>query len=67
MEEGSTWSVRDAKGLDNNNYFHYLHHRSFTVNFGVEVVPLDMWFGSFYDGSPEARAKMLADRKKEVE
>jgi len=27
-----------------DNYFHYLHHRFFTVNFGVEAFPLDWWF-----------------------
>ena len=52
------------RGLGNNNYFHYLHHRFFTVNYGVESVPLDKWFGFFHDGSPEAHAAMLARRKK---
>jgi sterol desaturase/sphingolipid hydroxylase (fatty acid hydroxylase superfamily) len=47
-----------------DNYFNYLHHRFFTVNYGVEMVPLDKWFGSFHDGSPEAHKAMLARRKK---
>jgi sterol desaturase/sphingolipid hydroxylase (fatty acid hydroxylase superfamily) len=51
-------------GLPNDQYFHYLHHRLFTVNFGNEAVPLDKWFGSFHDGSPEAQAAMLARRAK---
>ena len=52
------------RGLMADNYFHYLHHRYFTVNFGHEAVPLDKWFGSFHDGSPEAHAAMLARRSK---
>ena len=50
-----------------DNYFHYLHHRYFTVNFGHESVPLDKWFGSFHDGSPEAHEMMLARRKIQLE
>jgi sterol desaturase/sphingolipid hydroxylase (fatty acid hydroxylase superfamily) len=56
--------TKDEKGLMADNFFHYLHHRFFTVNYGVESVPLDKWFGSFHDGSPEAHAAMLARRKK---
>jgi len=46
------------RGLMNDQYFHYLHHRYFTVNFGGEAVPLDQWFGTFHDGSPEAHRAM---------
>ena len=45
-------------------YFHYLHHKYFTVNYGNEGVPLDQWFGSFHDGSPEAHAAMMARRRR---
>ncbi|MEI6388021.1 MAG: sterol desaturase family protein [Spirochaetota bacterium] len=55
---------KSERGMSADNYFHYLHHRRFTVNFGVEVVPLDKWFGSFYDGSPEADAALAAKRGK---
>jgi len=58
--------TKGEKGLQADNYFHYLHHRYFTVNFGVEAVPLDKWFGSFHDGSAEAHAAMLAQRKKKT-
>jgi sterol desaturase/sphingolipid hydroxylase (fatty acid hydroxylase superfamily) len=51
------------RGLMADSYFHYLHHRFFTVNYGVESVPLDKWFGSFHDGSPQAHAAMLARRR----
>jgi sterol desaturase/sphingolipid hydroxylase (fatty acid hydroxylase superfamily) len=56
--------TKDERGLMADNYFHYLHHRFFTVNYGVESVPLDKWFGSFHDGSPEAHEAMMARRRK---
>ena len=56
--------IKGESGLANSNFFHYLHHRFFTVNYGNESVPLDKWFGSFHDGSPEAHAAMLARRRK---
>ena len=45
-----------------SDFFHYLHHRHFECNYGNEGVPLDKWFGSFHDGSPEAHALMRARR-----
>jgi len=56
--------TKEERGLMADNYFHYFHHRCFTVNDGVESVPLDKWFGSFHDGSPEAHAPILARRSK---
>ena len=56
--------TKEEHGLKADTYFHYLHHRFFTVNFGTEVVPFDKWFGSFHDGSPEAQAAMMAKRSK---
>jgi sterol desaturase/sphingolipid hydroxylase (fatty acid hydroxylase superfamily) len=53
---------RGERGLPNDNYFHYLHHRFFTVNYGNDAFPLDVWFGSFYDGSPESHSALLARR-----
>jgi sterol desaturase/sphingolipid hydroxylase (fatty acid hydroxylase superfamily) len=53
---------KSDRGIIIDNYFHYLHHRFFTVNFGVEGLPLDAWFGSFHDGSPAAHEAMLARR-----
>lgn len=45
---------------------HYLHHKYVEVNYADGTVPLDRWFGSFHDGSPEAdqqmRARRLANR-----
>ena len=45
------------------SYFaHYLHHRYFEVNYSDGMVPLDKWFGSFHDGTPEAHEAMKARR-----
>lgn len=44
------------KALRNDRYMHYLHHRYHNVNFGESNVPLDKWFGSLHDGTPEADA-----------
>jgi sterol desaturase/sphingolipid hydroxylase (fatty acid hydroxylase superfamily) len=45
-------------------YAHYLHHKYFEVNYADGMVPLDKWFGSFHDGSPEAHQQMLERRKR---
>ena len=54
--------TKEEKGLSSDTYFHYLHHKYFTVNFGHEAVPLDKWFGSFHDGSQEAHVAMQSRR-----
>lgn len=34
-----------------DNYYHYLHHKFFRVNFGdSHLIPLDRLFGTFHDG-----------------
>ena len=47
----------DEKALRNDRLMHYLHHRHHNVNFGEDNMPLDKWFGSFHDGTPEAEEK----------
>jgi sterol desaturase/sphingolipid hydroxylase (fatty acid hydroxylase superfamily) len=44
-------------------YAHYLHHRLFEVNYADGTIPLDKWFGSFHDGSPEADQALQSRRK----
>ncbi len=44
----------DELALRTDRYLHYLHHRYHNVNFGESNVPLDKWFGSLHDGTPEA-------------
>jgi sterol desaturase/sphingolipid hydroxylase (fatty acid hydroxylase superfamily) len=35
------------KMFPSGSYFHYVHHRIFTCNFGGEELPLDRWFGTY--------------------
>lgn len=56
LGDKSTWNT--------SYYAHYLHHRYHEVNYADGMVPLDKWFGSFHDGSPEADAAMKARRRK---
>jgi sterol desaturase/sphingolipid hydroxylase (fatty acid hydroxylase superfamily) len=40
-------------------YAHYLHHKYFEVNYCDNgILPLDHWFGSWHDGSPEGERLM---------
>jgi len=32
------------------DYFHYLHHKYVSCNFGAASIPWDKWFGIFFDG-----------------
>ena len=56
IDDKSTWDV--------SYYAHYLHHRYHEVNYADGMVPLDKWFGSFHDGSPEADEAMKARRRR---
>ena len=47
-------------------YFHNLHHRYFEVNYGMLLVPLDKWFGTFHDGSMEAHEAMKSRKRAEA-
>lgn len=49
--EGPLFNGRFVTG----SYFHYLHHKHVSCNFGEATVPLDKWFGRFYDGEGEYR------------
>lgn len=51
-----------AAALSTNGYAHYLHHKYFEVNYSDGAVPLDRWFGSFHDGSPDAMVRMRSRR-----
>ena len=44
--------------VDSHAYAHYLHHKYFEVNYGDALIPLDKWFGTWHDGSPEGEAQM---------
>lgn len=53
----------NVPAVGSDHYFHYLHHRYFTVNFGDIAFPLDKWFGSLLDGSPES-LQALRDKRR---
>jgi sterol desaturase/sphingolipid hydroxylase (fatty acid hydroxylase superfamily) len=54
--------LTDDKTFSLAYYARYLHHKYFEVNYADGMVPLDKWFGSFHDGSPEAHEAMKARR-----
>ena len=56
----------DETALRKEKLMHYLHHRYHTVNFGESAVPLDKWFGSFHDGTPEADAHFRNRRARDT-
>jgi sterol desaturase/sphingolipid hydroxylase (fatty acid hydroxylase superfamily) len=39
------------------DYFHYLHHRFVSCNFGTATVPWDRWLGNYYNGEGPYRRK----------
>ena len=41
------------------HFHHQLHHRYFECNYGAAEMPWDAWFGTFDDGSPEARSRLV--------
>lgn len=43
------------------SYFHYLHHRYFECNYGESAIPLDKWFGTFRDGTPDGAGANLQE------
>ncbi len=46
-------------------YFHYLHHKYFECNYGGDgTVPMDKWFGSWHDGTPEAHRAFKERRRR---
>jgi sterol desaturase/sphingolipid hydroxylase (fatty acid hydroxylase superfamily) len=48
----------DEVAINTDGFAHYLHHKYFECNYADGVVPLDRWFGSFHNGSPESQAQM---------
>jgi len=56
--------VDGETSMDTSYYAHYLHHKYFEVNYADGMVPLDKWFGSFHDGTPEAHDAMKRRRRR---
>ncbi|AQQ20427.1 MULTISPECIES: sterol desaturase family protein [Burkholderia] len=60
--------MADGIAPKSHAYAHYLHHKFFEVNYCDNgTFPLDKWFGSWHDGSPEGDRRMQErfNRKKE--
>ena len=39
------------------DYFHYLHHKHVSCNYGTPTIPWDRWLGRHYDGNGKYRTK----------
>ena len=51
--------LRDGVAVQTHDYYHYLHHKYFEVNYGSHgAIPTDILFGTFHDGSDEATERM---------
>jgi sterol desaturase/sphingolipid hydroxylase (fatty acid hydroxylase superfamily) len=59
--------VGEEGHVDSHAYAHYLHHKYFEVNYGDALIPLDKWFGTWHDGSPEGEAHMQERYRKRKE
>ena len=45
------------------DYYHHLHHRYFECNYGNRLVPIDVLFGTYHDGTAAAHQRMQARRR----
>lgn len=54
----SSMKIHGARHIPAASYMHYLHHRYFEVNYGDSITPIDLWIGTWHDGSREAHAAM---------
>ena len=46
-----------------STFFHQLHHRYFSCNYGNVDMPLDRWFGSFNDGTSNETRRLLKQNR----
>ncbi len=52
------WKLPLGVEVPAGDHFHNLHHRYFECNYGNLPSPIDRWFGTFHDGTPEAHEAM---------
>ena len=50
-------------GVVTGDFFHQLHHRYFDCNYGYSDMPMDVWFNTFHDGTPEGD-QLIRERRK---
>ena len=46
-----------------STFYHQLHHRYFTCNYGNVDMPLDRWFGSFNDGTTAETKRLIKSNR----
>ena len=51
-----------GRTMHGGDFFHNLHHRYFECNYGMLLVPIDKWMGTFHDGTPESHQLMRERR-----
>ncbi len=56
--------IKNKDRLALGTFHHQMHHRYFECNYGSLEIPLDKWFGTFHDGTPEANERMQERRKR---
>ncbi len=61
------FKITEDINFHGGDYFHNLHHRYFEVNYGMLLLPLDKWLGTFHDGSAEAHEQMKGRRRESAE
>ncbi len=53
--------ITPGRALDSHAYIHYLHHKYFEVNYGGDgLIPFDVWFGTWHDGTKTGDTQMQA-------
>jgi len=63
-----SFELTEDTTLDSHAHGHSLHHNYFGVNYGGDgLVPLDMLFGTWHDGSKKADARMNDRFRKKTE
>lgn len=45
------------------DYFHYLHHKHVSCNYGGGTIPMDRWFGRFYSGKGPYKTVRVIKKK----
>ena len=50
--------IKGAPRAALGHFHHQLHHRYFECNYGSVDFPLDVWFGTFHDGTEQARERL---------
>lgn len=56
--------VKNKRRMAIGHFHHQLHHRYFECNYGAVDMPWDVLFGTFHNGTPEARKKMMSRIRK---